>query len=808
LEKLLLQGRLYLSGRLFFPGELCLSGRPYFSGGLALLGKLLLSMLFFVWIAAAAFPGMSCMAAEEDSTIDFVLVLDNSGTMAKSDPEGLTVSAAKMFIDMLPHKNARVAVVEFGSDYGADAYDAEKYSSYVSVPFPLSDISTVGQKIACKKVIAQTTQDGEYTPVGYAFQAACDVLEKGGAKPEDAGILLISDFRVTGQKHEDFLDGGYSYKSLEDAEQTARKNKWPVYTLEMNIDGRNDNPTDYRERIAARLRSGIPEAVGAGDYLPLHNASQAQTLFADIFKQFFDPNNRDDASAQSQTTDDNGDAAFPFSVGEMVAELNVTLTCENSAAIRSIEIGYGGQMAAYDLTAYQEPIQEEDRVITKEDRYVTVKLMLPPPSDDWKVIVHGDARTQLGMYALSIHDMDFTLGVSSAGAPEASDSLTAAPMDTVHLAASFIYDGQRYQAEKVYTEYGAVLEIVGTGQQIPMTAGNSEYFIDLAFDVPGTYTLKAIVNGDTFRTGSIESGICTVTIEGSAAQNVETEAATEPETETEAALETERSTPSASDVIDPAQIQSILDSESTASSAEVYIYDLKHDSEAALNDCTQPMYASALITVPILYTAASRIDAGQMTLDDPIPYVTSIGGRGEMTTEQRDGLEFPLSFYLQTMVNYSDNNCINVLIDYIGLDQINAVCQEAGYTSVNLERGLVAGDPGGLDNYVSAKDITMMVKDLYTGAFTSIGTDFMKTYFHISEGDSLPTLAGLAPGLQDASYVLNQNGHGMTRYNETAVIEDNGALYILTIMLYGDSGMVYSPAVTDVAEYVSTAMAG
>ena len=286
---------------------------------------------------------------------------------------------------------------------------------------------------------------------------------------------------------------------------------------------------------------------------------------------------------------------------------------------------------------------------------------------------------------------------------------------------------------------------------------------------------------------------------------LETEAV---ETETEAPIETERNTPSASEVIDPAQIQSILDSESTASSAEVYIYDLKHDSEAALNDCTQPMYASALITVPILYTAASRIDAGQMTLDDPIPYVTSIGGRGEMTTEQRDGLEFPLSFYLQTMVNYSDNNCINVLIDYIGLDQINAVCQEAGYTSVNLERGLVAGDPGGLDNYVSAKDITMMVKDLYTGAFTSIGTDFMKTYFHISEGDSLPTLAGLAPGLQDASYVLNQNGHGMTRYNETAVIEDNGALYILTIMLYGDSGMVYSPAVTDVAEYVSTAMAG
>ena len=283
---------------------------------------------------------------------------------------------------------------------------------------------------------------------------------------------------------------------------------------------------------------------------------------------------------------------------------------------------------------------------------------------------------------------------------------------------------------------------------------------------------------------------------------------TESEAETETEIQTEPPTPSAADAVDPAQIQAILENESTAYSSEAYIYDLKHDSEAALNDCTEPMYASALITVPILYTAASRIDAGEMTLDDPITYVTSIGGRGELLAEPRDGQELPLSFYLQTMVNYSDNNCINILIDYMGLDTINSTCQEAGYTSVNMERGLVSGDPGGLDNYVSAKDITMMVKDLYTGAFASIGNEFMRTYFHISEGDSLPTLAGLAPSLADADAVLNQNGHGMTRYNETVIIEDGGASYIFTIMLFGDSGMVYSPAVTDVAEYVSSVMSG
>ena len=67
--------------------------------------------------------------SEEDASgIDFVLVLDGSGTMAQSDPKGLTAEAAKMFVDMLPNKNARVAVVEFGPNYGENAFNAEKYT--------------------------------------------------------------------------------------------------------------------------------------------------------------------------------------------------------------------------------------------------------------------------------------------------------------------------------------------------------------------------------------------------------------------------------------------------------------------------------------------------------------------------------------------------------------------------------------------------------------------------------------------------------------------------------------------------------
>ena len=460
-------------------------------------------------------------AVEDESTIDFVLVLDNSGTMASSDPEGLTVSAAKMFIDMLPQKNARVAVVEFGSNYGEDAFSGEKYKNWVSVPFPLSDISTIDQKESCKQVIGETSQDGQNTPVGYAFQAACDVLEQGGATPGDAGILLISDFRLQGEPS---LDAdGWEYESLNDAESRAAANQWPVYTLEMNFDGKNDNPTEYYEKIAAKIRSEIPEKVGNGSkYIPMTDAKQAQANFAEIFRLFFDPNNNDDSQIQNATTNENGDAEFSFTVGEMVAELNVTLTCDDTSLINSIDIGHGSDMRSYDLTGYVSPIQEEDRIITKEEKYITIKLMVPMPDEAWKVVVHGAANTDIGMYALSIHDMNFQLvavtdSLEAEGKIEIKDGglIEVGPNTNIQFNASYIYNGLPYISSKVYSAYPAYLEVTPEGgevRRIEMTPSESAYTTSYLFETYGNYSVKAVVMSDMFRTGSIQTGTYTVMV--------------------------------------------------------------------------------------------------------------------------------------------------------------------------------------------------------------------------------------------------------------------------------------------------------
>lgn len=280
-----------------------------------------------------------------------------------------------------------------------------------------------------------------------------------------------------------------------------------------------------------------------------------------------------------------------------------------------------------------------------------------------------------------------------------------------------------------------------------------------------------------------------------AASNAQPETAaveTQPATETEAAQT----------VLDVSKIRQIFSQDSTVNRGEVYVYDLKHFKEYATDGAGDAMYASALITVPILYTAAVKLDAGEITLNDQITYVNSIGGRGEAYPEERDGQNYPLTYYLTTMMSYSDNNCMNCLIDYLGLSEINRVCQSAGFSSVDLQRKIVAEVTDGKDNYVSAKDLAGMLKELYLGKYKTIGNQFITQYFKIDSGDGYRTVIGLADQIPSAALFLNQNGRGDTRYNEIALVSDDSHQYIISIMCNGDYGFQYETAVEHISNYV------
>ncbi|MFL2081195.1 serine hydrolase [Latilactobacillus sakei] len=71
--------------------------------------------------------------------------------------------------------------------------------------------------------------------------------------------------------------------------------------------------------------------------------------------------------------------------------------------------------------------------------------------------------------------------------------------------------------------------------------------------------------------------------------------------------------------------------------------------------------------------------------------------------------------WIQLMIQQSDNNATNLLIDFAGMTEINQYIQQQGYTQTKLERKMLddAARNQGLDNYTSVKDVLQFLNLLY-----------------------------------------------------------------------------------------------
>ena len=89
------------------------------------------------------FGNMTVKAEEDNATIDFVLVIDCTGSLSDSDPYKWGVKAAQLFVETLPIKNVRVSVIAFGPQWDTEevytAEGAEQSCSRGTEAFPRAE---------------------------------------------------------------------------------------------------------------------------------------------------------------------------------------------------------------------------------------------------------------------------------------------------------------------------------------------------------------------------------------------------------------------------------------------------------------------------------------------------------------------------------------------------------------------------------------------------------------------------------------------------------------------------------------------
>lgn len=94
---------------------------------------------------------------------------------------------------------------------------------------------------------------------------------------------------------------------------------------------------------------------------------------------------------------------------------------------------------------------------------------------------------------------------------------------------------------------------------------------------------------------------------------------------------------------------------------------------------------ASVIKLPVLVTLMHQCEMGHSSLDEPLMLrrADKTGGSG-LLQHLTPGLTMPVRDWAFLMMNVSDNTATNVLIDYVGTQQVQNWLAEAGYTDVQL----------------------------------------------------------------------------------------------------------------------------
>lgn len=146
-----------------------------------------------------------------------------------------------------------------------------------------------------------------------------------------------------------------------------------------------------------------------------------------------------------------------------------------------------------------------------------------------------------------------------------------------------------------------------------------------------------------------------------------------------------------------------------------YYRDLKTGKSISYNEDNQ-FIAASLIKVPILVETLKQIEEGKLEKNRIVSVadsdkVPSCGALNYMHT----GLEVTIQDLYTLMIILSDNTATNIMINILGMDNINKTMHDLGLTNIKLNRLLFDAEEQrkGKENYISPRDIGLLLEKIY-----------------------------------------------------------------------------------------------
>ena len=147
----------------------------------------------------------------------------------------------------------------------------------------------------------------------------------------------------------------------------------------------------------------------------------------------------------------------------------------------------------------------------------------------------------------------------------------------------------------------------------------------------------------------------------------------------------------------------------------INFYDLNKNNVFSINGDKKVLSAST-IKLLILAELMKKISENKFSLSDTIMIADSMktGGDGVLK-ELNTGHHFTLKELATLMIVVSDNQATNILIDFLGMENINQLGKELRLKKTFLGRKMmdIEARKKGYDNYTCADDISSLLKLIY-----------------------------------------------------------------------------------------------
>ncbi|MDF2882876.1 MAG: putative beta-lactamase [Clostridiaceae bacterium] len=127
--------------------------------------------------------------------------------------------------------------------------------------------------------------------------------------------------------------------------------------------------------------------------------------------------------------------------------------------------------------------------------------------------------------------------------------------------------------------------------------------------------------------------------------------------------------------------------------------------------------SASLIKIPMMMETLRQVEEGKLSLNQRILVQDDVKVPFSILTLLESGNSYSLKDVLTLMIIQSDNTAANILIDIVGMDNVNNYIKSLGLKSTVLQRKMMDADArkAGRENYTNAEEMAELLEIIYKG---------------------------------------------------------------------------------------------